>query len=368
MKFVAAVVVACVSGAGCMDVADGRARRDAEIGYAETVGIAIRVDRGLARVAAIGPTNVALWLQAPIVSFQLTLPPGAPPVEIAADNAAWNAAMDATTPIAGLVIDPVPTPATPIPKQARWIVTPPAGGGTFVLRIAPADADAGGPFRFAVYGDVQEAIDRVQDIYRRMAEDPSIRFALIVGDLTEQGSVTELERFKRELAGLPFPAYATLGNHELGNREDLFHDHYGRGNQSFVFRNVQFTLLDTASATLSPMVYDWLSDWLVEGIDRPHFTFCHIPPLDSSGTRNGAFASRGEANKLLSLLASGHVDTTFYGHLHTFDAFSNAGIPAYISGGGGAIPERFDGTGRHFLTVDVDPDRQLSQVAVVPVD
>jgi len=351
-----------------MDVADGRARRDAEMGTAEAAGISIHVDRGLARVASIAPSGVQLWLQAPIIDFQLTLPSAAPPVEIIADNAAWNAVLAATTPVTGLAIDPVATPAVPIPKQARWIVTPPAEGGTFAFRISPADADAGGPFRFAVYGDVQEAIDSVQDIYRRMAEDPTIRFALIVGDLTEQGSVTELERFKRELGGLPFPAYATLGNHELGNRDDLFHDHYGRGNLSFVFRNVQFTLLDTASATLSPMVYDWLSDWLIEGIDRPHFTFCHIPPLDPSGTRNGAFASRGEANKLLSLLASANVDATFYGHLHTFDAFSNAGIPAYISGGGGAIPERLDGIGRHFLAVDVDPDRQLSQVAVVRVD
>jgi 3',5'-cyclic AMP phosphodiesterase CpdA len=253
-------------------------------------------------------------------------------------------------------------------KQARWTVTPPPAGGTIQLRIAPADADASGPFRFAVYGDVQEAIDEVQDIYRRMAEDATIQFALIVGDLTQQGSAEQLERFKLELLGLPFPAYATLGNHELGNREDLFHDHYGRGNASFVFRNVQFTLLDTASATLSPMVYDWLTDWLVEGVDRVHFTFSHIPPLDPSGTRNGAFASRAEANKLLSLLASGNVDTTFYGHLHTFDTFSNAGMPAYISGGGGAIPERLDGIGRHFLTVDVDPDRQLVQVGVVRVD
>ena len=96
--------------------------------------------------------------------------------------------------------------------------------------------------------------------------------------------------------------------------------------------------------------------------------FAHIPPLDPAGTRNGAFASRLEANKLLSLLASGKVDTTFYGHVHSYYAYSNAGIPAYITGGGGAIPEQLDGIGRHYLTVDVDPARQLSQVAMVRVD
>ena len=170
------------------------------------------------------------------------------------------------------------------------------------------------------------------------------------------------------MTGLAFPIYATLGNHELGVRDDLFHDYFGRGNFSFVYRNVQFTLLDTASATLAPVVYDWLGGWLIEGIDRVHFVFAHIPPLDPIGTRNGAFASRLEANKLLSLLASGNVDTTFYGHVHSYYAYSNAGIPAYITGGGGAIPEQLDGIGRHYLTVDVDPAAQTSQVAMVRVD
>ncbi|NPC52723.1 metallophosphoesterase, partial [Corallococcus exiguus] len=49
-------------------------------------------------------------------------------------------------------------------------------------------------------------------------------------------------------------------------------------------------------------------------------------------------------------------------------SFSNAGIPAYISGGGGAIPERFDGVGRHFLAVDVDPSAGVREVGLVRVD
>jgi hypothetical protein len=54
--------------------------------------------------------------------------------------------------------------------------------------------------------------------------------------------------------------------------------------------------------------------------------------------------------------------------VHSYYAFSNAGIAAHITGGGGAIPERLDGIGRHFLTVDVDPDTQLFQVGIVRVD
>jgi hypothetical protein len=62
------------------------------------------------------------------------------------------------------------------------------------------------------------------------------------------------------------------------------------------------------------------------------------------------------------------VDLTLYGHIHSYYAFDNAGIPAYISGGGGAIPERFDQIGRHFLTVDVAAERGVERVATVRVD
>jgi hypothetical protein len=59
---------------------------------------------------------------------------------------------------------------------------------------------------------------------------------------------------------------------------------------------------------------------------------------------------------------------TIYGHIHSYYSFDNAGIPAYISGGGGAIPERFDNIGRHFLTVDVAPLRGVERVEIVRVD
>ena len=42
--------------------------------------------------------------------------------------------------------------------------------------------------------------------------------------------------------------------------------------------------------------------------------------------------------KLLGMLSAAGVDLTLYGHVHTYLEFTNAGIPAYISGGGGAIP------------------------------
>jgi 3',5'-cyclic AMP phosphodiesterase CpdA len=248
------------------------------------------------------------------------------------------------------------------------VTTAETGALTLTLRLAPPDFEELGPFRFALLSDVQEAVDRLIDIHRRINQEPEIRFLLGAGDLTRQGEVEELERYQRELETLDVPYYTTLGNHELGTDPPPWHDYFGRASFRFVYRDVQFSLLDSGSATIDPLVYDWLDRWLAEGRNRVHIVAMHIPPIDPVGVRNGSFASRNEAKKLLAKLAQAHVDLTLYGHLHSFYKFENAGIPARISGGGGAIPERFDGYGRHFLVIDVDASRGVLGTRLVQVD
>jgi len=70
---------------------------------------------------------------------------------------------------------------------------------------------------------------------------------------------------------------------------------------------------------------------------------------------------------LLEKLAAGSVDLTLYGHIHSYYSYENAGIPAVISGGGGAHPERMDGIGRHYVVVTLDDTRVLG-TEVVRVD
>jgi hypothetical protein len=176
----------------------------------------------------------------------------------------------------------------------------------------------------------------------------------MVGDITRRGSREELARFQREMRALRIPIFVTLGNHELGDGDVPYHDYFGRGSQSFEFHGARFTLLDTG--------------WLDAGRGGAHFVFGHVPPIDPIGIRNGAFASRAEAHRLLAELARGGVTATFYGHIHSYHAFDNAGIPAYISGGGGAVPDRLDGIGRHFLLVHAEPSARSFGARVVRVD
>jgi 3',5'-cyclic AMP phosphodiesterase CpdA len=255
-----------------------------------------------------------------------------------------------------------------LPTERRFTVEGVAPGTRLELRLAPPDLESREPFEFIALADVQEAIDEVDDVFAKMNQERPARFAMFAGDLTQRGSASELGRFQREMELLRFPLYATLGNHELGDSDVPYHRYFGRGSQSFRFHQVRFTTLDSASATLDPIVYGWLEAWLDAARNENHLVFMHVPPLDPSGVRNGAFSNRAEAAKLLALLGRGRVDTTFYGHIHSYYAFENAGVPAYISGGGGAIPERFDGIGRHFLRVRVDPNRAGTDVSVVRID
>ncbi|MFP2932603.1 metallophosphoesterase family protein [Pyxidicoccus sp. 3LG] len=256
-----------------------------------------------------------------------------------------------------------------VPTVKVWRVALPAGA-TVKLTVASPDWQSREPFRFAALADVQEALPRVGDIYERMNQDDSLRFILFSGDLTEGGSREELLEFQERLeATSKIPLYATLGNHETFAADaEEYTTLVGRGSQSFTYRGVRFSVVDSSNGTLDPGVEEQLEGWLDAARDGVHVVGMHVPPQDPVGLRGGGFASRGEAAGLVGKMARAGVDLTLYGHIHSYYSFTNAGIPAFISGGGGAIPETFDGVGRHYLAVDVDAAEGLREVSLVRVD
>src|SRR5690606_29389754 len=132
------------------------------------------------------------------------------------------------------------------PTRVRWHLQIPAGGSVD-FRLGPPDFTEPEPFEFALLSDVQEAIDGFDEMIDRVNEETEVRFVLGAGDLTSEGTRGELERFQSELSRMNVPYFATLGNHELGEDPPPYHDLFGRGNYSFVFRDVRFTMLDSAS-------------------------------------------------------------------------------------------------------------------------
>ncbi|MBN1605816.1 MAG: metallophosphoesterase [Polyangiaceae bacterium] len=348
-------------GSACVRPAEERARQDETVGSAAIEGLEVSVRDGLAAIRRLAPGRIHLWASAP--SFDLAIRTAEPRVdlELLVDNCMPGATLTDSSDKEWAVAS-----ARVVVTQCRWRVD--LEGGKTVVRVAPAAKPRSSLVDFAVLSDVQEAVDRVQDIFERMNQQPELDFVLSTGDLTSRGTDDELGRFQSELETLRVPFFTTLGNHELGSSPPEFHRFFGRGSQSFTYGDVRFTTLDAANATIDPLVYGWLDEWLERGADQTHVVAMHYPPLDPIGVRNGAFSSRSEAGKLLGKLSAAGVDLTLYGHIHSFYAFENAGIAAYISGGGGAIPERFDGIGRHFLMVHADPARQTVSVRVERVD
>lgn len=364
-------IIAVLALPGCLGEAEDRAASDLGVGIGETDGVRFAAIDGLAHVRSIGPGEVELWASAPVFDLAVSAAAGA--------RAEWTLTIRNCMPgavleaLSGQVLDVMPIdPVDPgDPMQARPTLSRFSlrlvPGTDALVRIAPPDAGLPGRWRFAAMGDIQRALPEVDDVFARISAEPELRFVLSTGDLVDRGRTHEYDLLQEKYGILDIPYYSTIGNHELFDDSEHWRERFGRFNIHFHFKGVVFSVVDSGSGTLDPLVYEWLDGWLDAARARVHIFATHYPPIDPIGVRSGSFNSRKEGNKLLSRLAAGSVDLTIYGHIHSFYAFENAGMPAYISGGGGALPERWDGIGRHFLAIDVSADA-VHEVAVVRVD
>ncbi|MEZ4365678.1 MAG: metallophosphoesterase [Kofleriaceae bacterium] len=362
-----AAFFALLAAAAC-DVrpAEERALAELEVGVGHSARVDLTVEGGLAAVralvddAAAGVTRAELWAQAPVLALSVDAR-AAVTLALTVHNALPDAELGSVG--APLAIAPGPVAVRPTTR-------------TFVITLAgrAARARAGARRRRArrptgsAMADIQTALPTVDEVFARIAAVPDVRFVVSMGDLTDRGEVAEYDLFEAQLAALPVPYYTTLGNHELWADPARYRDRFGRSSFQFEYRGVAFTFADSGDAGLDPLVHGWIDAWLAVAHDRLHLLMTHFPPIEPSGARAGAFRSRHEAMDLLARMAAGGVDLALYGHIHTLMTYEHAGIPAWISGGGGATQERWDGIGRHFLVVDLDPGTRTADVGVVRVD
>ena len=351
--------LACLGLATCFLPAEERVDLDRELGRAHANGVEVRVEDGLASVRSFDGERLTLWAQAPTLRIHIDAPLGqARPLRIDLLNCMMTATLSLN---GGPSVAPEPVAEHAAACRFDQTLTE-----SSVIDIFPS-AEEDQPFVFAVLSDVQGGIGEVQDIFERMNADPELAFVVSTGDLTDEGTRPQLERFQRALATLEIPLFSTVGNHEMGAPPRHWHELFGPFNIHFRYRGVAFSLVDSGNGTIDPQVYERLDGWLEQARSAPHVVLTHVPPLDPSGLRGGGFRSRKEAAKFLTKIGKGKVDALFLGHIHSYYAFSSAGVPSYISGGGGAIEEKLDGIARHYLRVRVDPKTGIQDVAVVRV-
>lgn len=356
--------------ASCTRPAEDRAAAELDVGRAtDGAGIALVVEGGLAAVRSIEPGAIELWAQAPVLEIAVDVTADAArDWLITIENVLPDAVLTAEAAGAQLVVDDVTSRDEPATLRTWRVTLPPSGA--VAITVAPLDAHDPSPWRFAAMADIQTALPEVHEVFDVINEDPSIRFVISMGDLTQKGAASEYDLYEEQLATLRVPYYTTIGNHEVYGDPAEWLRRFGRFDVHFDYRGVAFSLVDSGSATIDPLVRAQLDEWLEDSIDRIHVFATHYPPFAPRDVRGeSSFASQREAAGLLERLAAGRVDLTLYGHVHTYAAFENAGIPAHISGGGGARPVTLDGIDRHFLVVDVDPGAgAVTDVGVVRVD
>jgi hypothetical protein len=335
--------------AACTRPGEQRALAELDVGSAALGGVTVQAAGGLAAIRELSDGRIDLWSQTPDLALTVTVDQtSAGSWTIVARNTLVDAVLTENGTVHARQPGGFPTAATFTVALAE---------GSHTLRIAPPDADRMEPYRVAAMADIQTALPIVDDVFRAISAVPDLRFVVAMGDLTERGEVEEYDLFDRQLQTLSVPFYTTLGNHELWGPPERFHDRYGRASFHFAFKGAAFTFVDSGNTGLDPIVEDWLAGWLADARDQAHVFLTHVPPIDPFGGRYGSFRSAQDAHRLLARLVEGNVDLTLYGHIHTYIQYDNAGIPAYISGGGGALPMTWDGIDRHFLVLTVDPVR-----------
>ncbi len=329
----------------CVRPADERFALDQAVGQDGVAGLDMSVLDGQAAIRTIDLAQATLWAQAPVVDLEVQSDE-ARPFHIELLNCMPGALLT-------LGMQSLPPAAQPRPTRCIFEIDLPAGRTAF--QIAPPDWQDEEPFLFADMGDIQTAMGSVHEVFEAISKEPNLRFVMSTGDVVDKGDYEEYELFHKKIESLDIPFFSTIGNHELTRDATRWHDLFGRFSAHFRFKGVDFSYVDSGNATLDPSLHAQLDTWLDEGQDRVHVFGTHYPLFDPVGARNAGFRSRSEASKLLVKLARADTDLTLYGHVHSLYEFENAGIPAYISGGGGALPERFDGIDRHFLVVEVNP-------------
>ncbi len=208
-------------------------------------------------------------------------------------------------------------------------------------------------FSFAVFADVQVR-DEQKTLLGRFKTDVDLLgldFFVVLGDLTEDGSIAQLTYVKQALDGVGVPYYATIGNHDLFQVPEKggwagWKSTFGPATYAVTLSDrVRFLFIDTASGDLGSTQFNWLEEQLALPTSA-RFTFVgsHYPVYDGITPLMWRLGSVEERYKLSSLLNRSNVYAFVAGHLHTFESAQVGQVRHFITGS--MYPYELDG-GEH---------------------
>jgi predicted phosphodiesterase len=181
--------------------------------------------------------------------------------------------------------------------------------------------------RFIVTGDSQRAYSEAVKFYKKVNSMPEIDFVIVAGDVTEFGTLKEMQWLARELNKLTTPYLTVIGNHDLTMRgKEAFLRMFGELNYSFIYGGVKFICHDTNSREYGfdgnvPNI-PWLTNELQpeDGVNN-YVAISHVPPTSEDFDEKLLKDYIAAFDKTPGFLSS------FHGHTHNFKKFTLGDSP-----------------------------------------
>lgn len=203
-------------------------------------------------------------------------------------------------------------------------------------------------YNFAVFGDPHYYYTDTRNILEHIANDPSIRFVIVVGDITDQALMDEFVQYAEMMEESGIPHITLIGNHDhLANGRTIFEEMFGPRNMMFTVGGVRFVLFDNNEFESSVAVdYPWLYTSLSQAFDGQTIVFMHVPPV--SDQLEGL-----PRQELENVMQATRPDDVYMGHIHRY----RVGVfPDGTRWTTSAFPPR-----RSYLKVFVTPDTTYHQ-------
>lgn len=199
--------------------------------------------------------------------------------------------------------------------------------GLWPGRLRAAENGRGDAFRFVVINDAHFQSPQCPEWFTRVSasirsHDPRPEFCLMVGDLSEHGTQSELGAMRDVLQSLQMPFHAVIGNHDYVSQTDrsVWEKVLPQSlNHHFEHRGWQIIGLDSSEGVKSEKTriqratLNWLADELPK-LDRktPTVVFTHFPL--------GALMPMRPLNaeSVLTQLKELNLIAVFNGHFHGF--------------------------------------------------
>jgi 3',5'-cyclic AMP phosphodiesterase CpdA len=232
-------------------------------------------------------------------------------------------------------------------------------------------------FQFSVLADVQNGWGVFKPIMKEIARSED-SFAIIVGDMVEEGTEDNYRFFSRELEEVRdnIPVYFVPGNKDVSDEHNKyslknFQTYCGPDHYWFSWGNAAFVVVNDSQSWLTKEEFHWLRDTLrmVKSNFTHIFVFLHVPPFDPRDPWEGKHLCLHKIHRkrFMRMMEKFEVDYVFSGHIHCYFRQVINGVTYITSGGAGAPLKCPDGF-YHYVRVSVRNEEIVDSVIKVKKD